>query len=117
MVAVMTEPIICAWRGFGELNGGLLDAQILRQPQFRFVHDFFQATEAGEREAVDRERADFAHRCVRLEGRSSAFLVNKREHRNHTGSTRSWRRDSMCSGLLNRWSPRTKRRSMGYDGS
>ena len=55
------------------------DAQLFRQPNFRFVVDFLKATEAGKGKPVDGDRADFADGRL-VERRTAAFFVNECEH-------------------------------------
>lgn len=61
----------------------LLDAQLFGQPHFRFIYDFFQASEAGEGKAVHRKRTDFADGRIGFERRAATFLVNQSKHPKH----------------------------------
>lgn len=56
-------------------------SEFFRQPHFRFVGNFFEATEAGKWKAVRGDRADFADGCIGLEGRAAAFSMNQDKHR------------------------------------
>jgi hypothetical protein len=55
------------------------DAKFFRQPDFRFVVNFFQAAEAGKGKPVDGNCTDFSHERL-IEGRAAAFFVDEGEH-------------------------------------
>lgn len=68
------------------MNGMRLDSEFLRQPDFRFVVDFFEAREAGKRKPVDGDRADFANGRI-FNRRTTAFFMDQDEHGYPSGCT------------------------------
>jgi hypothetical protein len=56
-----------------------LKTEFFRQPNFRFVVDFFQATETGKGKAVDGDGADFADGRVFCRW-TTAFFMNQDKH-------------------------------------
>jgi len=60
------------------------DAQIFRQPDFRFVVNFFKATETGKGKLVDGNRTDFTDERF-IEGRAAACFVDEGEHDGASG--------------------------------
>ena len=60
------------------------DSQIFRQPDLRFVINFFKAAETVKGKPVDGNRTDFTDERL-IERRAAAFFVNECEHDGASG--------------------------------
>jgi hypothetical protein len=60
------------------------DAKFFRQPDFRFVVNFFQAAEAVKGKPIDGYCTDFTDERF-IEGRAAAFFVDESEHTGASG--------------------------------
>jgi hypothetical protein len=71
-------------REFRWVQAMVSDAQIFRQPDFRFVVNFFQTAEAVKRKPVDGDCTDFTDERL-IERGAAAFFVDEGEHAGASG--------------------------------